>query len=191
MALDFRLMKTHYLFIFFFSISISLVGQEIKFRNSDQKLILKQGDLVRIQADTAYLISRERAVLLNEKLDQLENTRKTNAQLKTINEDLLDKVKEVEKLVTKLLKRMESSSAEADVDLEQILNDLDRNLASLKQNNSELAKNNQDLKKQIGEMDQTINKLKQEIRGIWWNGFTDKIVVGVLGIGLGYVIGVL
>ncbi|WP_436517906.1 hypothetical protein [Ekhidna sp. To15] len=184
-------MKTHYLFIFFFSISISLVGQEIKFRNSDQKLILKQGDLVRIQADTAYLISRERAVLLNEKLDQLENTRKTNAQLKTINEDLLDKVKEVEKLVTKLLKRMESSSAEADVDLEQILNDLDRNLASLKQNNSELAKNNQDLKKQIGEMDQTINKLKQEIRGIWWNGFTDKIVVGVLGIGLGYVIGVL
>ncbi len=184
-------MKTHYLIILFLSTTSILFGQEIKFRNSDQKLVLKQGDLVRIQADTAYLISRERALLLNEKLDQLESTRKINTELKTINEDLLKKVKEVEKLVTKLLKRMEASSAEADVDLEQILNDLDKNLASLKQNNSELAKNNQDLKRQIGEMDQTINKLKQEIRGIWWNGFTDKIVVGVLGVGLGYVIGVL
>lgn len=171
--------------------STMLAGQEIKFRNSDQKLILKKGDLVRIQADTAYLISRERASLLNEKLDELENARKLNADLKTINQDLLAKVKEVEKLVTKLLKRMEDSSAAVDVDLDQILNDLDKNLTALKQNNSDLAKNNQELKKQIGEMDQTINKLKQEIRGIWWNGFTDKIVVGALGLGLGYLIGVL
>ncbi|MEP1035561.1 hypothetical protein [Ekhidna sp.] len=184
-------MRTHYLSFLFMLFSFFLTGQEIKFRNSDQKLVLKKGDLVRIQADTAYLISRERAILLNEKLDQLESTRKINAELKTINQDLLEKVKEVEKLVGKLLKRMEASSAEADVDLEQILNDLDVNLSSLKQNNSELAKNNQDLKKQIGEMDHTIKRLKQEIRGIWWNGLTDKIVVGAIGLGLGYLIGVL
>ena len=184
-------MKTHYLFFFFFTVSTVLLSQEIKFRNTDQKLILKRGDLVRVQTDTAYIISRERALLLNEKLDELEDARKLNVELKTINQDLLDKVKEVEKLVAKLLKRMEDSSTEVNVDLEQIINDLDKNLMSLKQNNTELAKNNQDLQKQIGEMDQTINRLKQEIRGIWWNGFTDKIVVGALGLGLGYLIGVL
>lgn len=184
-------MRTHYLSIILLLISPLLFSQEIKFRNSDQKLVLKQGDLVRIHADTAYVISRARAKLLNEKLDELANAQKLNANLQTINQDLLDKVKEVEKLVAKLLKRMEASTSEVDVDLEGILNDLDKNLASLKQNNSELARNNQDLKKQIGEMDQTIDKLKKEIRGIWWNGFTDKIVVGALGLGLGYLIGVL
>lgn len=171
--------------------SLFSVGQEIKFRNSDQKLLLKKGDLVRIQADTAYIISRSRALLLNEKLGELKSTRELNADLQTLNKDLLSKVKEVEKLVSKLLKRMEANSAEADVDLEQILTDLDKNLISLKQNNTELAKNNQDLKKQIGEMDHTIAKLKQEIRGIWWNGLTDKIVVGALGIGVGFLIGAL
>lgn len=184
-------MKTHYLYLLLFLMATLVTAQEIKFRNSDQKLIVKKGDLIEVYADTAYIISRSRALLLNEKLDELEKTRKLNTDLKTINDDLLTKVKEVEKLVAKLLKRMESSSAEVNVDLEEILVDLDKNLVSLKQNNSELAKNNQDLKKQIGEMDQTISKLKQEIRGIWWNGFTDKIVVGALGLGLGYLIGVL
>lgn len=184
-------MRTHYLFLLLLFVSSVLAGQEIKFRSSDQKLILKKGDLVRVQADTAYMISQSRALLLNEKLDELGNARRLNADLQTINQDLLSKVKEVEKLVAKLLKRMEASSSEVDVDLEQILNDLDKNLVSLKQNNSNLAKNNHDLKKQIGEMDNTINRLKQEIRGIWWNGFTDKIVVGAIGIGLGYLIGVL
>ncbi len=184
-------MKTHYLSILFLLISLVAVSQEIKFRKSDQKLLLKKGDVVQIQADTAYIISQDRARLLNEKLDELESARKLNAELKTINEKLLTKVKEVEKLVSKLLKRMESSSTEVDVDLEQILKDLDTNLAALKLNNNELTKNNQDLKRQIGEMDHTIDRLKKEIRGIWWNGFTDKIVVGALGLGLGYLIGVL
>ncbi|WP_462247275.1 hypothetical protein [Ekhidna sp.] len=184
-------MKTHYLSILFLFLSFISVGQEIKFRKSDQKLVLKKGDVVQVQADTAYIISQDRAQLLNEKLDELENARKLNTELKTINEELLSKVKEVEKLVSKLLKRMESSSTEVDVDLEQILKDLDTNLASLKSNNNELTKNNQDLKRQIGEMDHTIDRLKKEIRGIWWNGFTDKIVVGALGLGLGYLIGVL
>lgn len=184
-------MKANRLFLILMVLSTIAVGQEKTFRNSDQKMILKRGDLVKIQADTAYLISQSRALLLNEKLDELQNARKLNSELKTINEDLLNKVKEVERLVDKLLKRMESSTAETDVDLEKILNELDTNLASLKQNNSELAKNNQDLKRQIGEMDHTIKLLKHEIRGIWWNGIMDKIVVGSVGLGLGYLIGVL
>jgi hypothetical protein len=182
------MMKNTILFLLLI-VCLDSFGQEIKFRNSDQKLVLKKGDLVRIQADTAYLISNSRARLLNEKLDELANARVLNTDLQTINQDLLGKVKEVEKLVEKLLKRMEADADEADIDLEQILIDLDKNLESMKQNNSELARNNQDLKKQIEEMDDTISKLKQEIRGIWWNGMTDKIVVGALGVGLGLLIG--
>lgn len=182
-------MKNYAIVLLLLISSNRILGQEIKFRNSDQKLVLKKGDVVSIQADTAYLISRSRAILLNDKLNELENARELNANLQTINEELLSKVKDVEKLVSRLLERMESNADDANVDLEQILIDLDRNLVSLKQNNSELARNNHDLKKQIGEMDNTIKRLKQEIRGIWWNGITDKIVVGVLAFGVGFLLG--
>ncbi|MEO9869089.1 hypothetical protein [Ekhidna sp.] len=181
-------MKTKLISLTLFLCSMTCFGQELKFRKSDQKLIVTKGNVVRIEADSAYIISSSRALLLNEKLDELKETRLTNANLQTVNEDLLSKVKEVEKLVTKLLKRMESNAAEMDVDLEQILTDLDKNLVSMKQNNLELDKNNQNLKRQITEMDHTIDRLKKEIRGIWWGGITDKIVVGVLGIGVGLLI---
>lgn len=175
-----------------FSLLVSIFqaeSQTKKFRPSDQKMLVKAGDKVEINADSAYIISASRALLLNEKLDELVGAQELNSELKSVNKELLSKIKEVDKLVSKILSRMESDNLEVNADFDQLLIELDANLDSMKENNKELASNNNQLKQQIAAMDATISKLKKEIRGIWWNGLADKIVVGIVGIGIGFIIG--
>ncbi len=179
------------LFLSFFGLIFFGFSQNVKFRSSDQKLLVSKGDLVEISADSAYIISSSRALLLNEKLEELSTARKLNAELKFVNGELLDKVKEVEKLVSKILKKMDSDSDVVEEGFDDILLELDMSLNVMKENNRELATNNSNLKQQIAAMDDTISKLKKEIRGIWWNGLVDKIVVGALGVGVGFLLGAL
>ncbi|MEP5612436.1 MAG: hypothetical protein ABJP45_09320 [Cyclobacteriaceae bacterium] len=165
------------------------VSQSKKFRSSDQKMLVVKGDIIEVNADSAYIISSSRALILNEKLDELTSARKLNGELKSVNDQLLTKVKEVEKLVSKILSRMESDKTDIGEGFDDILAELDKSLDVMKENNKDLAANNSNLKLQITAMDDTINKLKKEIRGIWWNGVADKIVVGILGLGIGLLIG--
>lgn len=182
-------MRKSFLLLVILGISLSGFSQTKKFRSSDQKMLVKEGDIIEVNTDSAYIISSSRALLLNEKLDELSDARKLNVELKSVNVELLNKVKEVEKLVSKILKKMESDSTVIEEGFDEILKELDQSLDVMKENNRELATNNNDLKQQIAAMDDTISKLKKEIRGIWWNGLTDKIVAGVLGIGIGFLLG--
>lgn len=184
-------MRTLSLLLLFTLGSLTVFSQDIRFKKTDQKMLLLKGDLVTVDVDTAYIISKSRADLLNEKLDELSNARKANSELKTVNNELLSKVKEVEKLVSKLLVRMEKEGGDVQLNLEDILNQLNSSLETLKSNNRELAKNNDDLKKSISVMDATIDKLKKEVRGIWWNGVADKVVTGLAGFGIGLIVGIL
>jgi len=152
-------------------------------------MLVVKGDVVEVNADSAYIISSSRALILNEKLDELAGARKLNGELKSVNDELLTKVKEVEKLVSKILSRMESDKVDIGNGFDEILSELDKSLDVMKENNKDLAANNINLKQQISSMDNTISKLKKEIRGIWWNGVADKIVVGILGVGVGLLIG--
>lgn len=183
-------MRITLLFIILLFIS-ELSAQEVHFRQRDQKIMVIKGDLVQIDADTAYVISVTRADQLNEKLYELIHSRKINEELHMINKELLDKVKEVERLVSKLLNRMEEDQAGVSLDLEGIIQQLDASLVTLRSNNEQLAANNKELQGQIKDMDTTIRKLKKEIRGIWWNGVADKVVTGVVGVGLGILLVVL
>lgn len=165
------------------------ISQSKKFRSSDQKMLVVKGDVVEVNADSAYIVSSSRALILNEKLDELTGARKLNGELKSVNDELLTKIKEVEKLVSKILSRMESDKVDIGNGFDEILEELDKSLDVMKENNKDLAVNNSNLKQQISAMDDTIGKLKKEIRGIWWNGVADKIVVGILGLGIGLLIG--
>jgi len=166
-------------------------AQEVHFKNTDQKVMVHKGETVRIDVDTAYIISKSRAELLNEKLDELVATRKANEQLQNINQTLLNKVKDVENLVDDLLQKMGDNTASVNVDIAEIANQLDASLNTLKENNEALSKNNTELQQQISTLDKTIKKLKKEIRGIWWNGIADKIVTGAIGVGIGLLIAAL
>lgn len=175
---------------FALSLAIGAVqAQNVHFRNTDQKVQVVKDDLVRIDADTAYLISKSRASMLNEKLEELTYMRRTHEELQTLNQAQLDKLKEVEGLVTKLLEQTEGGTSDITQNLDLFVNELDGHMKTLKENNTQLGENNKTLEHQIAAMDQTISKLKKNIRGIWWNGVADKLVIGVAGLGVGLVIG--
>ena len=182
-------MRNYAFLLLLCGVAFSSFSQNRKFKSSDQKMLVVNGDIVEVTADSAYIISSSRALILNEKLDELTKARELNSELKKVNTELLTKVKEVEKLVSKILSRMESDKVDIGNGFDEILGELDKSLDVMKENNKDLATNNADLKHQISSMDDTINKLRKEIRGIWWNGVADKIVVGVLGLGIGLLIG--
>lgn len=159
--------------------------KEVRFGSGDQKVKVFRGQTVRITADSAYVISSDRARLLNEKLKELEAAHQTNTTLANVNDELLTKVRQIEGLVSQLLRRMEGDAEAVNLDMEQILAELDRSLQVLKENNERLEQNNTDLNHQIADMKRTVKLLKKEIRGIWWNGIADKIVAGGMGLGAG------
>lgn len=171
------------------SFTTNSLSQSIKFRDSDQKIEVYRGATIEIKTDTAFIISKSRAALLNEKLDELKQARITNKKLQSINQELLDKVKEVEKLVSKLLFRMQKTDKSVEMDLSEIIGQLDASLIVMRENNQELAHHNSDLKDQINTLQVTIKTLKKEIRGIWWNGVVDKIAVGAAALVLGFFLG--
>jgi chromosome segregation ATPase len=184
-------MRIFYHFLFALAIIPSLQGQDKVFRSSDQKLMVVEGMNVQINADTAYIIGKDRAKALNEKLVELTRSAELNQDLKNINQELLDKVKEVEKLVGKLLEKIEADGMETDATLESVIKQLDEGLTQLESNNRKLKDTNKLLDAQIKQLEATIKDLKKEIRGIWWNGILDKIVVGGIGVGVGILIAVL
>lgn len=173
------------LFILVMTLGLGLSAQNRVFRSGDQKLVAVKGEVVRIEADTAFIISSDRAKLLNEKLDELISAQSLNQSLDASNKELLEKLKHVQDLVDKLIKRMDSDGKDLGNDLDEIMAQLDANLESLKQNNQDLQRTNKDLSTQITTLNVTIKKLKKEIRGVWWNGIADKIVTGLLGVGAG------
>ncbi len=180
--------------LIFLSFALSLAigavqAQNVHFRSTDQKVQVVKDDLVKIDADTAYIISKARASVLNQKLEELANMRRTNEELHTLNQAQLDKLKEVERLVTKLLEQTEGGTSDITQNLDVIVNELDGHLKTLKENNAQLAETNKAMEQQIAAMDQTISRLKKNIRGIWWNGAADKLVMGIAGLGVGLVIG--
>lgn len=177
------------IFTIIFFASSALFAQEVRFGSGDQRIKVFKGQTVRIASDSAYVISSDRARLLNERLKELEQAQATNNQLADVNDELLSHIKEIESLVSELLRKMQGDTGEVTLDFETILAELDKSLNTMKENNRVLEDNNKELGRQLTEMKHTIKVLKKEIRGIWWNGITDKIVIGVTGIGLGLLIG--
>lgn len=170
-------------------LGFSAFSQSVTFRQTDQKVKVYKGAQVEIVADTAYIISNDRALLLNEKLTELESTRKLNRDIFEEHKQLKSKVLEIEKLVGNLLQKLQKENRDIEFDLADILNQLDASLITLRQNNNELAQHNRDLKTQINTLQSTIKVLKKEIRGIWWNGVLDKVVVGVASLTIGFILG--
>lgn len=167
---------------------LAVSGQELHFRVVDKKIKVVKGDIVQIDADTAYVISITVADQLNAKLNELKEARITNEKLVNVNSELVETIKKVEDLTEKLLMRMENGHQEVVADFDALIGQLDSGLTDLKKNNEVLEANNAALQGQIKEMQTTIRLLKKEIRGIWWNGIADKVVTGAAGVAIGILI---
>ncbi|MFY0652292.1 MAG: hypothetical protein JXQ96_09680 [Cyclobacteriaceae bacterium] len=164
-------------------------GQVLQFDREDHRLKVYHGQIVKIKADSAYVISAERASLLNQKLQELQAAHAANQQLLQVHRELLDKVREIEHLTTQLLHKIQQDKYIIDINMKQIIDALDHSIAVLKSTNAELQSNNEALNKQLLEMEQTVKHLRKQIRRIWWKSTADKLVVALVAFGLGFVIG--
>lgn len=177
-----------YIFISLLLCYASTLFAQTTFSSEDDKKVLHKGDVVTIKADTAYLYSTARVKKIKNRLDTISEM--YNTVLDSRNE-LLDEMKETHKLLGQLQEKMESDSTFMNSELDLILAGFETQLEYLEKANKDFKTQNEDLERQTKHLKQLVNDLKSELKGIWWNGVTDKIVAFVGGVGVGILIGVL
>lgn len=165
--------------------------QDVRFVPGDQRLKVFHGQRVVVLVDSAYVISHERAQLLNEKLLELQQVYRMNEQILQSHQELLYKVREIERLTGQLLEKIRRDGRTLELDLQTVITELDRNIALLKRTNARLLSNNAELQQQLDEMQMTIQHLRKQLRRIWWQSAADKIVIALVAFGLGVGLGTL
>ena len=75
-----------------------------------------------------------------------------------------------------------------DDELTLIISEMDDALADLKRNNQVLKGNNDALQTKVNQLERIVKELRKEIRHIWWNGLTDKLVAFGVGVAAGALI---
>jgi chromosome segregation ATPase len=164
-------------------------GQVLEFKQGDHRLKVYKDQTVNVQADSAYVISIKRAAILNQKLQELQAAHASNQQLLQVHRELLDKVREIERLTTQLLAKIRRDKHAIELNMNEIIAELDRSIVILKSTNAQLQSNNEELHQQLAEMERTVKHLRKQIRRIWWKSTADKILVAVLAFGVGLGVG--
>ena len=181
-------MKT-FMFTILVIVYQSTSAQNIKFSNNDDFIKTVRGEVIEINTDTAYVVSKSRVEFLNHKLDELQEIQQIYGDMANNHKDLLKELTRIQKLVNKLSSRLEEDSSLISQNLSSIINDLDETLADLKTNNQTLKKSNSDLLSKIDQLERIVKDLKKETKWMWWNGLADKVVALVAGVGLGLLVG--
>ena len=167
----------------------SASAQKIKFSDKDDFKKTFRGEVIEINTDTAYVVSKSRVEFLNHKLDELEEIQQLYGDMANNHDDLLKELSRIQKLVGKLSSRLEEDSSLISQNLSSIINELDETLADLKTNNQALKKSNSDLLSKVDQLERIVKDLKKETKWMWWNGLADKVVALVAGVGIGLLVG--
>ena len=172
-------------------VSESISAQTIKFSDKDDLKRAFRGDVIEINTDTAYVVSKSRAEFLNQKLDELKEIQRLYNNLANNHNELFKELNRIQKLVSKLSSRLKGDSSMISRNLSSIIDDLDETLADLKNNNQTLKRSNSELLSKVNQLEKIVANLKKETRWMWWNGLADKFVALAGGVGIGILIGAL
>lgn len=170
-------------------VSESISAQTIKFSDKDDLKRAFRGDVIEINTDTAYVVSKSRAEFLNQKLDELKEIQRLYNNLANNHNELFKELNRIQKLVGKLSSRLEEDSSMISRNLSSIIDDLDETLADLKNNNQMLKRSNSELLSKIDQLEKIVGNLKKETKWMWWRGHVDKIVALAAGVGIGILVG--
>ncbi len=166
-------------------------AQQVKFTNGDDAVKLKKGALVEITADSAYVISGQRASVINQKIVELDSIRAIYNRMAGNHNSLLSEVNEVQNLLNQVYEKMQQDSSMMSAQFDQIISDLGQSMENLKANNAQLKDSNKNLQEETAKLKSIVKDLKKETRRIWWDGLTDKIVAFAGGVGIGILVMVL
>lgn len=170
-------------------VSESISAQTIKFSDKDDLKRAFRGDVIEINTDTAYVVSKSRAEFLNQKLDELKEIQRLYNNFSNNHNQLFKELNRIQKLVGKLSSRLKGDSSMISRNLSSIIDDLDETLVDLKNNNQTLKRSNSELLSKIDQLEKIVSNLKKETRWMWWNGLADKIVALAAGVGIGILVG--
>jgi hypothetical protein len=174
--------------IFFFllvNIGIMYTNAQIKFTDRDTYIKVIKNQVVEIKADTAFVMNKGLVEYFNTKALELTKVQiMHNNQIET-NKTLKKELDRTLKLIDELITKIEDDSALINQVLNTTINDLKNTINTLDSLNNAIAKTNSDLKTQNDVLTKLNKKLKKATRGIWWDGVTDKIVAGSIGLVVG------
>ncbi len=107
------------------------------------------GNQVKVEADSAYMVSKKRAAAINQRLDELDSLRSVCSVLMTRNNALSECLSQTYNSLLHLKDELDKDADIQNRHLSSILNDLDKTNADLKSNNLSLKGNNEDFSTQI------------------------------------------
>jgi regulator of replication initiation timing len=171
--------------------SNSIQGQDFSFRSSDDFVKVYKNQIIKIDADTAYIVSSSRAMFINERLAQLDTLRKVYNSLVDNRNSLLVELNKTQETLATIATLLEGNGGVISEDLEAIISSLDVTLKKLKTNNRILKSNNASLEKEVDDLHKLVKELKKETRGLWIDGLYDKLIVFAGGIGVGVLLALL
>ena len=183
--------KIIYLILLFYGLMISKTMGQVVLKNGDDFIKVVKSDLVRIECDTAFVVSKNRALYLNDQLDELDELKSIYKDLKVNREVLLNELKKAEKALYHLADRIQHEEALLSANMEDVIEQLDTSLRQFNLNNEQLKENNDLLLHKTEELEQIIKELKKETKHLWWNGVADKVVAFAGGALVGILIAII
>lgn len=171
--------------------NLTVIAQEIRFNKNADLIKVKKGDVVRIQADTAFVISLRRAKALNERIKELDHVKSLYNNLADGHNEMIAHIDSVQQTLALLLGHMKSGEQEVQQGFKELVDQLNGSIKNLKSSNKKLKVNNEAMKGQIDKLEKEMKQLKKQTRKIWWNGLTDKLVAFAGGVCVGGIIAIL
>ena len=169
----------------FFGITHTLFAQKhVDFTDSDKGKTVLKGDTILIHVDTAYVLNSDITHSIDQNLNDYKELRKRYQKLLSDNKALIKELKKAQKYVEDLIQNNNTGKVNI-ADLQLLAQNINTITDDLDKTNLNLETINQNFKSQIDALSDENAKLKKQIRKVWWDVTTDKIVSGIGGFALG------
>lgn len=180
-------MKGRLTAIVLMAVSMACGAQVREFGEADEGLTAFRGDTIIIRADTASVVSARVTGQLNANLDEYRALRIRYREVIDSNTLMIGYLRSVQQSIQRVINNQESGQLQLD-ELREVAEGLVEITGDLDQNNAMMGAVNEDLELRIQELEAENDKLKAQIRHLWFDGVTDKLITGGLGVAIGVVL---
>ena len=167
--------------------TIAKTQETIDFKARSKAIVVTNGDLVSIKADTAYVLSYSSGQVVKQRRLELLRMRSINDSLEALLISNTGKLEALNAYIDSLQKRAVVDSVSIAKSFKRSIENLNRINDRLQNENSKLQQIQKKQQTLILEQEKDINQLQKKTRGVWWNGVKDKfaafgggVVVGAL-----------
>jgi len=164
-------------------------GQEtINFKSRSKAIVVTNGDLVSIKADTAYVLSYSSGQVVKQRRLELLRMRSINDSLESILISNTAKLRAPKSLIDSLQKQAVADSISIARSFNHYIDKLTQINNRLEDENSSLQEIQTKQEQLLIEQENEINELQKKAKGVWWNGVKDKVAAFGGGVLVGAII---